>query len=249
MTVKDIGQMAGQTEARVDNGGRTVLSAPVYEAIKERIMDQVLPPGSRLNIDALTLKLGVSQTPIREALVRLAAEQLVAFVPFKGYSVTPLPTHRQISDLMHVRRLLERDASRLAAMRRTGGDLRRMERELSAMETLRPTPQFRDFRTYTQHDQRFHELLVAASDNAVLLNTFLRLSVHAQLARFVHDIGEVDYQENMIEHREIYDAVLVRDGERAVAALSQHIGRYEQVLSENRDAHIANASYANKAVL
>jgi DNA-binding GntR family transcriptional regulator len=233
--------MAGQVGVRVDGGTRTVLSTPVYETLKERIMDQALPPGSRLNIDALALSLGVSQTPIREALVRLAAERLIAFVPYKGYSVTPLPTHRQIADMMHVRQLLEQEAARLAAARCTAADLRHMERELKRMEALHPTPRFRDFRTYTHHDRCFHEALAAASDNAVLLEAFRGLNVHVQLARFVHDIGEVDYRENMVEHREIFDGITARDGERAAAALALHIGRFEQTLSKNLDAHLASA--------
>jgi DNA-binding GntR family transcriptional regulator len=228
--------MAGQVGVRLDGGTRTVLSTPIYETLKERIMDQALPPGSRLNIDALALSLGVSHTPIREALVRLAAERLVAFVPYKGYSVTSLPTHRQIADMMYVRRLMEQAAARLAAVRRTAADMRQMERELERMEALHPTPRFRDFRTYTHHDRYFHEVLVGASDNAMLLETFCGLNVHGQLARFVHDIGEVDYRENLVEHREIYDAIKMGDGERAAVALGQHIGRFEQLLSENLDA-------------
>src|SRR4051794_25932079 len=103
---------------------RTVLATPVYEALKERIMDQGLAPGSRLNIDALAETLGTSPTPVREALTRLAAERLVQFVPFKGYSVMPLLDQRQLADLMHVRNLLEVDASRLAASRIILADLR-----------------------------------------------------------------------------------------------------------------------------
>ena len=174
--------------------------------------------------------------------MRLAAERLVAFVPYKGYSVTPLPTHRRIADLMHVRRLLEEDAARLATARRTVSDLRRMERELEAMEALHPTPRFRDFWGYTQHDQRFHEHLVGAGDNTVLLEAFRGLNAHVQLARFVHDLGEVDYRENMVEHRTIYDAVHDRDPDRAVAALRAHIGRYEHVLSESLDTHVGEAA-------
>jgi DNA-binding GntR family transcriptional regulator len=233
---------AGDGAIEMQNAERTILSTPVYEALKERIMDQELPPASRLNINALALELGVSQTPIREALVRLAAERLVAFAPYKGYSVTPLPTQRQIADVMHVRLLLEQEAARLAARRRTTADLRRMERELAAMEALHPTPRFRDFRTYTRHDQHFHECLARASDNTVLLETFCGLRVHMLLARFVHDVGEVDYAENQVEHREIRDAIAARDGERAALAIEQHIGRYEHLLSQGVDRHVAGAT-------
>ncbi|MBK8047930.1 MAG: GntR family transcriptional regulator [Anaerolineales bacterium] len=64
---------------------KTVLASAVYDALKERIMDQVYPPGERLNIDAMALDLNLSPTPVPEPLARLAAERLVTFAPFKGY--------------------------------------------------------------------------------------------------------------------------------------------------------------------
>src|SRR5262249_40122713 len=147
------------------------------------IMDQGLAPGARLNIDGLAAELGVSATPLREALARLAAERLVSFVPFKGYTVLPLLTLRRLGELMHVRRLLEIDAARQAAERVVVPQLRRMERELDTIAALRPEPRFKDFRRYNEHDQVFHELLVGAADNAVLLETYQSLSAHVQLAR------------------------------------------------------------------
>lgn len=71
---------------------KTVLADTVYESLKARIMEQVYAPCERLNIDALALKLGVSPTPVREALARLAAERLVTFEAFKGYRVSALLT-------------------------------------------------------------------------------------------------------------------------------------------------------------
>src|ERR687886_150212 len=109
--------MEGQTKHRSDGRGRTVLVEPVYQALKERIVDQAFPPGARLNIDALAVELNVSPTPVREALARLAAERLVTFAPFKGYSVLSPLSQRQLADLMHVRQLLEVEAARLAASR------------------------------------------------------------------------------------------------------------------------------------
>ena len=74
------------------NDEKTVLASTVYDALKERIMDQVYLPGERLNIDGLAADLNLSPTPVREALVRLAAERLVTFESFKGYRVSPLLT-------------------------------------------------------------------------------------------------------------------------------------------------------------
>jgi DNA-binding GntR family transcriptional regulator len=216
----------------VARNDRAMLVDTVYDALKERIMDQAVPPGSRLNIDLLAVELQVSPTPVREALARLAAERLVTFEPFKGYSTMPLLTQRQLADLLHVRRLLEMDAARLAAGRAILADVRAMERELAAMDRLRPTPHYRDFRAYVLHDERFHESLVGSSGNPLLLETFRGLHVHAQLARLVHEFGEFDNRENAVEHRAILDAVKERDAEAAAEAVRAHLDRYEWQLGE-----------------
>lgn len=214
---------------------RAMLVDTVYDALKERIMDQAVAPGSRLTIELLAVELEVSPTPVREALARLAAERLVTFEPFKGYATMPLLTQRQLADLLHVRRLLEMDAAQLAATRAILADLRAMERELAAMDLLEPTPQYRDFRSYVHHDQLFHEALVAASGNAFLLDTFRGLHVHAQLARLVHEFGEFDNRENAVEHRAIFDAVKAHDAVGAAEAVRAHLDRYEWQLGEFLD--------------
>lgn len=204
----------------------------VYDALKERIMDQDVPPGSRLTIESLAVHLDVSPTPVREALTKLAAERLVTFEPFKGYTTMPLLTQRQLADLLHVRRLIEIDAARLASARAILADVRAMERELDAMAALRPTPRYRAFRTYVLHDQRFHECLVTASGNPVLLDTFKGLHVHAQLARLVHEFGEFDNRENAVEHQAILEAVKDKDATAAADAVRAHLDRYEWQLGE-----------------
>jgi DNA-binding GntR family transcriptional regulator len=213
-----------------DGAVRTVLTTPVYEALKERIMDQGLAPGARLTIDTLAVDLGTSPTPVREALARLAAERLVQFTPFKGYSVMPLLDQRQLAELMHVRRLLEVDAARLAVSRIILADLRVMERELEAMDAAHPEPVFDAYRDYNQRDRIFHETMIGAAGNGVLLETYRTLHVHTLLARLYHDRGEVDYQESVREHRTIVEALRARDPATAGEAVRRHIDGVEQRL-------------------
>src|SRR5262249_51966622 len=102
---------------------RVALVDGVYGALKERIMDQSTPPGTRLSIETLAAELGVSATPVREALTRLAAERLLVVEPFKGYTTRPLLNQRELSELLDVRLLLEAEAARLASRRATRMDL------------------------------------------------------------------------------------------------------------------------------
>ncbi len=223
---------------------RTVLAAPVYEALMERIMDQGLAPGARLNIDALAEQLGTSPTPVREALTRLAAERVVEFTPFKGYSVMPLLDQRQLADLMHVRRLLEVEGARIAAQRMIRADLRAMERAQEAMAGDTPDSRFGEFRDYNRDDRVFHETMLAGSGNAVLLETWRGLHVHTMLARLYHDRGEVDYRESVREHQGILDALRAADPDAAAEAVRRHIDGVEQRLGAILELHIERAQQA-----
>src|SRR5919106_3594005 len=95
----------------VTPGSRTLrpdgrLVDDVHEAIKARIMDHAIAPGARVSIDGLARELGVSPTPVREALARLESAQLVVKEPLRGYPTTPLLTADQLADLYRFRLLI-----------------------------------------------------------------------------------------------------------------------------------------------
>src|SRR5262249_18457769 len=83
--------------------------------------------------------------------------------------------------------------------------------------------------------QVFHELLVGAADNAVLLDTYQSLSVHVQVARLYQRRQEVDYTESLREHRRIYEALVARDMDGAAAAVRAHIDGAERRLGAGLD--------------
>src|SRR3954447_4797766 len=85
---------------------RPALADEVYEAVKALVMDHVIAPGARVYIDGLARQLGVSQTPIREALARLESDGLVTKEPLRGYSATPLLTRSEVDDLFQFRLLV-----------------------------------------------------------------------------------------------------------------------------------------------
>jgi len=91
--------------------GRTGLTNQSYEALKEQILDQTIAPGARINIDQLVIELGVSSTPIREALARLCSERLVTFEPYIGYSAAPIHDDDWFHDMIDFRVLFEGEAA------------------------------------------------------------------------------------------------------------------------------------------
>ncbi len=103
----------------MDSVNHQVLSGAVYDAVKDRIIRLELVPGKHVSIDVLAVELGVSSTPLREALNRLVAQQLVRFEPYKGFSVAPLLTYEELAQLQEVRALLERHAVQTACKKFT----------------------------------------------------------------------------------------------------------------------------------
>src|SRR6202012_3446048 len=94
---------------------RASLENDVYEALLTRLISLKIPPGARINVDALAKDIGVSQTPIRAALVRLEAEGLVVKIHLVGYSAAPLPSRRRFEQMYELRVLLEPVAATRAA--------------------------------------------------------------------------------------------------------------------------------------
>lgn len=211
---------------------KTVLAAAVYEQLKERIMDQAYPPGQRLNIDALAVELAVSPTPIREALARLSAERLVTFEAFKGYRVSPLLTLEEVTDLVHVRRLIEIDAARLAAKHIILPDLMTVEQILQHIIEESAQTEVgswsHGYRRFNQLDKEFHELIITAAANPFLLTAYRSLNVHIELGRFYQVFQEMDQRQTCVEHEAICRALRARDADAAAAAVETHLHATEE---------------------
>ena len=113
------------------------LADEVYDTLLGQLMSLRIEPGSRVTIDVLARELGVSQTPIRDALNRMEAEGLVVRVPHAGYRIPPQITRHRFEDMLEVRLLLEPAAARRSAERASSeqvGGLRRMLEEMAELE-------------------------------------------------------------------------------------------------------------------
>lgn len=202
---------------------RSALAEQVSETLRAWIMDQVLAPKQRLNITWLARKLGVSETPVREALSRLRAERLVDFEPYIGYTVMPLLTLDRLRELLEVRKLLESHAAAIGASRVTNAQLDQMREAVGKMEHLQAGPTFRESKDFNAQDRLFHSLIVQAAGNTVLIETYQSLNLHIVLARLYHGRGLVEIRLAQREHRAILQAYERRDAEAARAAVVAHI--------------------------
>lgn len=201
---------------------RDALTDRSYELLRDRIIDGRLAPDERLQIDRLSKDLGVSHTPIREALNRLASDRLVSLEPYKGFRVTPLLDASSLRLLFEARRVIELGALRESAVLATEDDHDNLRQHFDKMDGLASAPQL-DIVSFNELDAEFHRLTVVASGNVYLLNAYDDLHVHVQIARCYRGRPNTDSQQAQAEHRAILDAFVAGDRDALVAAASAHI--------------------------
>jgi DNA-binding GntR family transcriptional regulator len=200
---------------------RQVLSDDVYETVKGLIMDSVVEPGTRLNIDALTRELGISQTPIRESLARLESDGLVIKEPLRGYRVSSTLTREEFEDLFEYRLVIEPWAAGRAAERSSGADLVRLKHEMLSYTDVPDRPDYDSYKAMAAHDQRFHDLLLELSGNDTARQSFARTHCHLHLFRLYYGGGIAT--KALREHKAIVTAVRKGDASEATAVMGAHI--------------------------
>ena len=214
--------------------GRTGLTNQVYEALKEQILDQTIVPGGRINIDQLVVELGVSSTPIREALTRLHSERLVSFAPFIGYSAAPIHDDPWFHDMIDFRAMLEGRAAREGAPRRDPAIVATLEQAFADMGAAGLGQHYRKYARFNAADAVFHQAVVASAGNRIFSQVYKDLQPHVHYARLYLNRGEQEEEDRVAaEHRAILDAFVAGDGEAAHAAVIAHLEAARSRLLKN----------------
>jgi DNA-binding GntR family transcriptional regulator len=209
------------------SGRRTIersgLADRVYEAIEERILDVEYEPGTRLVIDQLARELGVSTTPVRDALTRMAAAQMIGFQSYRGFTVLPEPTLDEIAHSFEARAAIEPFAAAIGCLRVEETELVELE-EIQAQLASQPYGgSSSSYVHFVRLNKRFHELLVATSGNKFLGDALRSLCHDELIARSLHDRGVPDLADIVREHEAIVAALRARDPAAAEAAAAAHV--------------------------
>lgn len=198
----------------------------VFETLRDAIINQVLRPGERLMEIQLAEEMGVSRTPVREAIRKLELEGFVVMVPRKGAYVAGI-SMKDIHEVFEVRAALEALAASLAAERITEEELEEMERRLvkEAEET-----ELNNLRSIVEIDTSFHDILYRTARNSRLVH-FVNL-LQEQLHRFRSaSLARPGRSRTALEeHRKIVEALADRDGKRAEQLAREHIENAEQAM-------------------
>jgi DNA-binding GntR family transcriptional regulator len=192
----------------------------VYEVLRDRIVDGELAADTKLVQEQLAERLGVSRTPVRDALTRLASEGLVTLVPGSGYLVNDL-TEQDVTDVHQVRESLELLGVRLACGRHSTAELARLRALVEEMAAEDDATSSRHF----ELNRQFHSALIEPCGNPLLLqmvNSLWDHPVNRRITRsYVHEPAHVSQM--VAEHRQIIEAAAEKDVDRLVALVAEHI--------------------------
>lgn len=199
--------------------GLEVEGGTPYERIKAKILANEILPDTKLTIDKLARELGVSQTPVREALQRLEGDKLVVAKKPRGLWTTPLLDERELRNLIEVRLLLEPWSARTAATDRAGNPGREMLREIERFQV--DPERTKQGYALASHDVIFHDLIFQAVGNPFLQDSFWQLHAHLHLFRLYP--ADLDGTHTVQEHREIAEAIADADPRAAEEAMRAHL--------------------------
>jgi GntR family carbon starvation induced transcriptional regulator len=225
-------------------GDRSTRGGLVYEEVRAAILSGRLRPGQRLKLAGLSTQHGVSLNVVREALNRLAGEQLVRAEPQVGFAVTDLSLE-DLADLVNVRIAIESTALRWSIGR---GDVAWESQVVAAHYRLANTAMNTEAdplgltNEWIRAHSEFHAVILSACASARMRDITRSLSDSAEIYRRWSLPLAHPHRDLPAEHAEIMDATLAREADRAVAALAAHIEQTRDILMENASANTRETS-------
>lgn len=198
----------------------------VFNTLRQAILTGELKPGERLMEIHLANRLGVSRTPIREAIRKLELEGLVTMVPRRGAEVAQI-TEKSMNDVLEVRRALDALCVELACDRISDRELEQLKQACEGFEQAIKT---QDAKQIAQADVALHDIIVQATGNQRLVQLINNLSEQMYRYRFEY-IKDFSQHEKLVEeHRIIYESIVKKDKKTASMAAKLHIDNQEKAI-------------------
>jgi DNA-binding GntR family transcriptional regulator len=195
---------------------------PLHEEVTNRLRDMIvslrLPPGERIQELEVAQLLGVSRTPVREAIKVLTAEGLVELLPLRGAIVKAF-SGKDARDMLEVIALLETYAGERACQ----ADPARIDAILQMHQEMKRLFEARERLAYFALNQRIHEALIALADNDTLSMTHATLSKRMRSLRYSGNSTPENWTAAMAEHEQMMVALAARDGQALSRIMGEHI--------------------------
>lgn len=196
----------------------------VFNTLRQAILTGDLKPGERLMEIHLADKLGVSRTPIREAIRKLELEGLVTMIPRRGAEVAQI-TEKSMMDVLEVRRTMDALCAELACVRISEEAVEALGR---ACEDFEKAVAGKDIKVIAKADVAFHDIIVQATGNLRLVQLINNLSEQMYRYRFEY-LKDISCHQSLIaEHRAILESIIKKDKDAASQAAKLHIDNQEK---------------------
>ncbi|MEZ4632528.1 MAG: GntR family transcriptional regulator [Deinococcales bacterium] len=205
---------------------RKSMADVICDSLREAILSQQLQGGTPLIEKQLAEQFGVSKTPVREALLRLAQTGLVDFIPVKGATVHQLD-FKEIEDILEMRLSLEPMAFKQSAPKLTANDIKALKELLEQAKIAQKAQHFAEL---SRLNNDFHNLLYSRAENKLLLNYLAELNDRRKLISVAGWRQENRSAEELKEHWAIVEALEVGDVGGAVGGLEHHIQTFSNLI-------------------
>jgi DNA-binding GntR family transcriptional regulator len=208
------------------------LNVQTYWVLKDQILRRTLEPGEKISIDEVAHALGVSRTPVTDALKRLASEGFVEIRPRIGTFVSEL-TAKDVAELFDIRLAIELFAAeRIVELSQIDAFLGEIRQPISAMRRAMVDDDYGDYEAFIEGDRQLHLTLVSMMENQRLLQMYSDLNVHMQVARAHHLSSVENARQAHQEHESILAAFRKADPELVRTELSNHITHVKERILE-----------------
>ncbi|MCR5649613.1 MAG: GntR family transcriptional regulator [Lachnospiraceae bacterium] len=191
----------------------------VFNTLRDEILYGKLKPGSRLMEISISERLGVSRTPVREAIRRLEQEGLVDMFPRRGAQVSGV-TEKSLADVLEARKTLETFTVNAACSRITKEQLLRLKQANSAFEEA---TDHRDAAQIAEADESFHHIIIEAAGNERIAETLNNLKEQLFRFRYVYLKDVKEYSHLVEDHRMLIGAIEAGKSDLAVEIIKLHI--------------------------
>jgi DNA-binding GntR family transcriptional regulator len=222
--VYDIQNKKRQVTNLMKSLNRSVITDEIYTLLKTQIINHNIPSGEKINIDQLARDLEVSNIPIREALTRLMAEELVYTVPFKGMYVAQISL-QELDEMFEIRKELESLAIRKAVSQIPEDRLVHLEQEMSRWSTSQPVNDHEKMNVIAEMNQSLHGLILDYCDNQSLknlINVYID-RIQRYFSLFQKGMEQQLLQDEWDEHMSVVRGLVKRDTGMAEEALLKHL--------------------------
>lgn len=200
----------------------------VFNTLREAILKGELKPGERLMELQLASKLGVSRTPIREAIRMLEQEGLAVTIPRKGAEVAKM-TEKDMEDVLQVRDALDELAASIACEQITAEELEELRRTMREFEESTKTG---DVKRIAEVDVKFHDIIYKATRNPKLENILNNLREQMYRYRVEYLKDEKNFPTLIKEHSEIVDGLTQKNKEQVITAMHKHVENQANAVKE-----------------